>query len=50
MKFSENWLRERVAVPVDRAALAHRLTMAGHEVEQLTPLGDGLDVVVEAQN
>jgi phenylalanyl-tRNA synthetase beta chain len=49
MKFSENWLRERVAVPVDRAALAHRLTMAGHEVEQLTPLGDGLDGVVVAQ-
>ncbi|HET7358728.1 MAG TPA: phenylalanine--tRNA ligase subunit beta, partial [Rhodanobacteraceae bacterium] len=49
MKFSENWLRERVAVPVDRAALAQRLTMAGLEVEDVTPLGEGLDGVVVAR-
>jgi hypothetical protein len=28
MKFSENWLRELVDIPVDREALMHRLTMA----------------------
>jgi len=49
MKFSENWLRELVDVKADRAALAHALTMAGLEVEELTPLGEGLDGVVVAQ-
>ncbi|WP_158882262.1 phenylalanine--tRNA ligase subunit beta [Rhodanobacter sp. L36] len=49
MKFSENWLRELVEVNADRAALAHALTMAGLEVEELTPLGEGLDGVVVAQ-
>jgi phenylalanyl-tRNA synthetase beta chain len=49
MKFSENWLRELVEVNADRAALAHALTMAGLEVEELTALGDGLDGVVVAQ-
>jgi phenylalanyl-tRNA synthetase beta chain len=49
MKFSENWLRELVEVKADRAALAHALTMAGLEVEELTPLGEGLDGVVVAQ-
>ncbi|WP_243041687.1 phenylalanine--tRNA ligase subunit beta [Dyella sedimenti] len=49
MKFSENWLRELVEIQADRAALAHALTMAGLEVEELTPLGDGLDGVVVAE-
>ncbi|KRE88468.1 phenylalanine--tRNA ligase subunit beta [Frateuria sp. Soil773] len=49
MKFSENWLRELVEVKADRAALAHALTMAGLEVEELTPLGEGLDGVVVAE-
>jgi len=49
MKFSENWLRELVEVKADRASLAHALTMAGLEVEELTPLGEGLDGVVVAE-
>ncbi|GAB3783312.1 phenylalanine--tRNA ligase subunit beta [Dyella agri] len=49
MKFSENWLRELVDVQADRAQLAHALTMAGLEVEELTPLGEGLDGVVVAE-
>ncbi|MDE3072253.1 MAG: phenylalanine--tRNA ligase subunit beta [Pseudomonadota bacterium] len=49
MKFSENWLRELVDIKADRAALAHALTMAGLEVEELTPLGDGLAGVVVAE-
>jgi phenylalanyl-tRNA synthetase beta chain len=49
MKFSENWLRELVEIKADRAALAHALTMAGLEVEALTPLGESLDGVVVAE-
>ncbi|QWT18347.1 phenylalanine--tRNA ligase subunit beta [Bacillus sp. NP157] len=49
MKFSENWLRELVDVDADRAALVHALTMSGLEVEDVTPLGDGLDGVVVAE-
>lgn len=49
MKFSENWLRELVEIQADRAALAHALTMAGLEVEELTVLGEGLDGVVVAE-
>ena len=49
MKFSENWLRELVDIKADRAALAHALTMAGLEVEELTVLGEGLDGVVVAE-
>jgi phenylalanyl-tRNA synthetase beta chain len=46
MKFSENWLRELVDIPADRAALAHRLTMCGLEVESTEVLGGALDGVV----
>ena len=49
MKFSENWLRELVEIKADRAALAHALTMAGLEVEELTPLGENLGGVVVAE-
>ncbi|OZB61080.1 MAG: phenylalanine--tRNA ligase subunit beta [Lysobacterales bacterium 14-68-21] len=49
MKFSENWLRELVEIQADRAQLAHALTMAGLEVEELTALGEGLDGVVVAE-
>ena len=49
MKFSENWLRELVAIDADRAALVHALTMSGLEVEDVTPLGEGLDGVVVAE-
>jgi phenylalanyl-tRNA synthetase beta chain len=46
MKFSENWLRELVDIPVDRDTLMHRLTMAGLEVEGVEALGGSLDRVV----
>lgn len=49
MKFSENWLRELVEIQATRAELAHALTMAGLEVEELTPLGDDLAGVVVAE-
>jgi len=49
MKFSENWLRELVEINADRAELARALTMAGLEVEELTPLGEDLDGVVVAE-
>ena len=49
MKFSENWLRELVEIKADRAALAHALTMAGLEVEELTVLGEGLSGVLVAE-
>jgi phenylalanyl-tRNA synthetase beta chain len=49
MKFSENWLRELVDIKADRAQLTHALTMAGLEVEGLTPLGDGMAGVVVAE-
>lgn len=49
MKFSENWLRELVEIKADRAELAHALTMAGLEVEELTVLGEGLVGVVVAE-
>lgn len=49
MKFSENWLREFVNPPVDRAGLCQRLTMAGLEVEGVDVLGNDLDGVVVAQ-
>ena len=48
MKFSENWLRQHVEVDADSAALQHRLTMIGLEVEGAERLGDGLDGVVVA--
>jgi phenylalanyl-tRNA synthetase beta chain len=49
MKFSENWLRELVDIPVDRDTLTHRLTMAGLEVESVEPVGAALDGIVVAQ-
>lgn len=49
MKFSENWLRELVQIGADRDALTRALTMAGLEVEEVTPLGDALGQVVVAQ-
>lgn len=49
MKFSENWLRELVDIQADREALSRALTMAGLEVEDLTPLGEGLAGVVVAE-
>ncbi|MGI8561018.1 MAG: phenylalanine--tRNA ligase subunit beta [Luteimonas sp.] len=49
MKFSENWLRQHVAVDASREQLAATLTAIGLEVEALTPLGEGLDGVVVAR-
>ena len=49
MKFSENWLRELVEIKAGRVELAHALTMAGLEVEELTALGESLSGVVVAE-
>ncbi|WP_024889806.1 phenylalanine--tRNA ligase subunit beta [Luteimonas huabeiensis] len=49
MKFSENWLRSHVSTDATRDALAATLTAIGLEVEDLTPLGEGLDGVVVAR-
>ena len=46
MKFSEQWLREWVDPSLDTEALAHRLTMAGHEVDSVEAQGSGLGGVV----
>ena len=46
MKFSEKWLREWVNPAMDTQALAHRLTMIGHEVDEIERHGEGLDAVV----
>jgi phenylalanyl-tRNA synthetase beta chain len=49
MKFSENWLRQHVQTRATREQLAATLTAIGLEVEELTPLGTGLDGVVVAR-
>ena len=49
MKISENWLRERVAINADQAALVERLNMIGHEVESIECVGEGLAGVVVAE-
>ena len=49
MKLSEQWLREWTNPPFDTDELAHRLTMAGHEVDDVVVEGDGLSGVVVAQ-
>ena len=49
MKFSENWLRELVDIPVGREELIHRLTMAGLEVEEAELRGEGLDDILVAE-
>jgi len=46
MKFSETWLREWVDPDLDSAALAHRLTMLGLEVDSVEPVAPPLDSVV----
>ncbi len=48
MKISENWLRERVAIDADQAALVERLNMIGHEVESVERVGEGMAGVVVA--
>ena len=49
MILSENWLREWVNPDLDAEALAHTLTMAGLEVDAVTPLAEGLSGVVVAE-
>ncbi len=49
MKFAQSWLREWVEPKISTEDLAHRLTMAGHEVESVIVEGEGLDGVVVAE-
>lgn len=49
MKFSENWLRELVDIPLGTDELCARLTMSGLEVEDVVALGSALDGIVVAQ-
>ncbi len=49
MKIAESWLREWVSPELDTEALGHQLTMLGHEVDEITIEGEGLDGVVVAE-
>ena len=49
MKIAESWLREWVNPDYDTDALAHQLTMTGHEVDAVDREGDALDGVVIAE-
>jgi len=49
MKFPENWLRQHVPTSATRDGLVDTLTAIGLEVEEVTPLGEGLDGVVVAE-
>ena len=49
MILSESWLREWVNPDLDSHELAHCLTMAGLEVDAVTPLAEGLSGVVVAE-
>ena len=49
MQFSEAWLRTLVNPALDTSQLAHLLTMAGLEVEALTPAAPSFDKVVVAE-
>src|SRR5918997_5718484 len=46
MKFSENWLRTFANPPLDTEELAHALTFAGLEVEEIEPAAPAFDRVV----
>src|SRR5690242_19824662 len=47
MKVSVNWLKDYVNITVPTEKLAHRLTMAGLEVEHVQAVGD--DMVLEIE-
>ena len=49
MQFSEQWLRSMVNPTLDTAQLGHALTMAGLEVEELTPVAPAFSRVVVAE-
>ncbi|HKK01454.1 MAG TPA: phenylalanine--tRNA ligase subunit beta, partial [Desulfuromonadales bacterium] len=44
-----NWLREYVDFDLSADELAHRLTMAGLEVDAMEKIGEGLETVVVAR-
>jgi len=46
MQFSENWLRQFVNTNLDSQALSHALTMAGLEVEEMTPVAPAFGNIV----
>jgi phenylalanyl-tRNA synthetase beta chain len=45
MKFTLNWLKEYVGIDLPVAELADRLTMLGLEVDNVTPLGSGIEQI-----
>src|SRR5512145_1416506 len=49
MKVTLNWLKEYVEIDLLPEDLAHRLTMAGLEVDAMDKLGEGLDSVIVAR-
>jgi phenylalanyl-tRNA synthetase beta chain len=49
MQFSESWLRTLVNPPLSSGELSHLLTMAGLEVEEMTPVAPAFEKVVVAQ-
>ena len=49
MKFSEKWLREFVDPSIDTETLTHQLTMAGLEVDDITPAYPVFDGLIIAE-
>jgi phenylalanyl-tRNA synthetase beta chain len=49
MKVSLNWLKDFVEIPMALKELVNLLTMAGLEVEEAAPVGQGFEKVVVAQ-
>jgi len=49
MNVTLNWLNDYVAIALPAEELAHRLTMAGLEVDVMERLGEGLDSVIVAR-
>jgi phenylalanyl-tRNA synthetase beta chain len=49
MKVSVNWLKELVAVDLTVEQIAHKLTMAGLEVEDVTPVAAAFNNIVVAE-
>lgn len=49
MKIAESWLREWVDPDLDSEALGQQLTMAGHEVNEITLHGASLDGIIVAE-
>ena len=49
MKVSVNWLKELVDIHLSVEDLAHMLTMAGLEVEEITPVAAAFDNIVVAE-